>query len=67
MTNLTEQTISFKEICYVTELSSQTIIEIVEQGIVSPVGDLPEHWVFNANMVTITKKAYRLHRDLDID
>ena len=59
--------VSFEELCHVTELSSNIIIEIVEHGIVEPEGNSPENWVFNAQMVVVTKKACRLHRDLGID
>ena len=59
--------VNFEELCHVTELSSNVIIEVVEHGIVEPEGNDPENWVFNAQMVIVTKKACRLHRDLGLD
>lgn len=59
--------IDLEELCEVTELPSNIVIEIVEQGIVEPAGDSPQDWVFNTQMISVTKKAVRLHRDLDID
>lgn len=67
MTNLEPRYYSFEELCDVTELSSHVIIEIVEHGIVEPEGADPQHWSFNTQMITVTKKACRLHRDLGID
>ena len=61
------QYFSIKELCIVTALSSQTIIEIVDHGIVDPQGSDPETWLFNTQMISVTKKACRLHDDLEID
>ena len=58
---------SFQELCNITALPSQTIIEIVDQGIVQPEGSDPQTWMFNSQMVSVTKKACRLHDDLEID
>jgi chaperone modulatory protein CbpM len=59
--------ISFQDLCEVTELPSATVIEIVEQGIIEPVGEGPDGWFFSTQMIVVTKKAQRLHRDLGID
>jgi len=66
---MTKNNIQFtlQELCQVTDLPSATVIEIVEQGIIEPVGRDPESWVFNTQMIVVTKKAQRLHRDLGID
>jgi len=58
---------SFNELCQATDLSSQVLIEIIEQGIVDPPGDTPENWLFDTRMILVTKRALRLHQDLDID
>ena len=59
--------ISFQDLCEVTELPDATVIEIVEQGIIEPVGEGPDSWSFSTQMIVITKKAQRLHRDLGLD
>lgn len=66
MTNNTIQ-FSLEELCQLTELTTATVIEIVEQGIVEPTGPNPESWAFNTQMIVVTKKALRMHRDLGID
>ena len=67
MTDPKPHYVSFVELCDVTELSSPIILEIVEHGIVEPEGAEPESWLFSIQMVTATKKACRMHRDLGID
>ncbi|MFT5692543.1 MAG: chaperone modulatory protein CbpM [Oceanicoccus sp.] len=67
MTYQTYQYVSFEEFCDSIQLPPETIFEIIEQGIVDPDGDTPENWTFDTNMITVTKKACRLHRDFGID
>ena len=59
--------ISFPDLCELTELPGTTVIEIVEQGIIEPAGEGPDSWSFSTQMIVVTKKAQRLHRDLGID
>ena len=59
--------ISFPDLCELTELPHTTVIEIVEQGIIEPTGEGPDSWSFSTQMIVVTKKAQRLHRDLGID
>ncbi len=59
--------LSFTEICLRTGVTRETFIEIVEQGIVKPIGTSPDEWQFSPAMVLLTQKAVRLHRDLHVD
>jgi chaperone modulatory protein CbpM len=67
MTTNLEIHFSMVEICQVTEVSTEDLIELVEHGIVEPSGDAPDGWVFDACVVGVVKRANRLRRDLDID
>lgn len=67
MSDQYSQKITFEELCQCVEVSQEALLEIVEQGIVEPDGDAPEQWIFTTHMVTVTKKAIRLNRDLGID
>jgi len=67
MATLTAFQFHLEDLCHATALPADIIIEIVEQGIVDPIGDAPDNWAFNTQMITITKKAFRLHNDLEID
>lgn len=59
--------LSFAEVCLQTGVAENTVIEIIEQGIVEPIGDSPVEWRFSPAMLIQTKKAVRLHRDLDVN
>ncbi|WOG25682.1 chaperone modulator CbpM [Endozoicomonas sp. 8E] len=59
--------LNFTEICLQTGVAEETIIEIIEQGIVEPIGTSPREWQFSPAMVLLTRKAVRLHDDLDVD
>lgn len=59
--------LSMKEVCQMADITTEALIEIVEQGIVDASGEAPESWSFGARAVSIAKKAVRLHNDLDID
>lgn len=58
---------SFTEFCLKTDVAKDTVIEIIEQGIVEPRGDSLDEWVFSPDMLIVTKKAVRLHSDLNVD
>ena len=64
--DLTEQ-LDLQELCQATSISAEIVIEIVEHGIIEPVGHSPEEWFFSPQMITTTRKAVRLHRDLEIN
>jgi chaperone modulatory protein CbpM len=64
---LSFEQIGFDEFCEVILVPPTVVIEIVEHGIVEPEGRVPESWKFDPQMVSTTRKALRLHRDLEID
>jgi len=55
------------EVCQCVRLPLESIVEIVETGIVQPEGKRPGDWVFDTQMLTVLKKAHRMQRDLEID
>ncbi len=60
--------ISFNELCQVEGVESESIIEIVEYGIVEPIdGNEVDQWMFDVSSIHWIKKALRLHQDLEID
>ncbi|MGB0360745.1 MAG: chaperone modulator CbpM, partial [Endozoicomonas sp.] len=67
MMNTQTAYLSFTEVCLQTGVTKEIIIEIIEQGIVEPVGASTDEWQFSPTMVLLTKKACRLHRDLGVD
>jgi chaperone modulatory protein CbpM len=64
--------ISFTELCKVDGIEKQHIIDIVEYGIIEPIGDsielnMYEQWLFDTNAIYWAKKALRLHQDFDVE
>ncbi len=59
--------LNFNDVCLYVDVEDHIVIEIIEHGIVEPTGLSCEDWLFSHNMVLVTKKAVRLHRDLDMD
>jgi chaperone modulatory protein CbpM len=59
--------ITLEEICFELQISEVICVELVEYGIVQPLGAQPSEWLFNLTMVSTIKRAVRLHRDLEMD
>lgn len=59
--------ITTQELCQRIDLNTETLVEIVEHGIVEPQGAEPEQWTFDLNYLHTVRRAARLHRDLGID
>lgn len=60
-------TLNLDDICQAVELPEQSFVELVEHGIITPIGEFPSQWSFDLTMVSIAKRASRLHRDLELD
>lgn len=48
-------------------LSTEVVVELVEEGVMEPRGDAPEDWIFDSTMLCIALRAARLHRDFNIE
>lgn len=59
--------LSLTDICLAVELPEAVFVELVQHEILRPVGAVPEQWEFDAAMVSVAKRAARLHRDLELD
>jgi chaperone modulatory protein CbpM len=55
------------EVCQCARLPLDTLVEIVDTGIVEPTGSRPQEWLFDSQMVVVIQKAHRLQRDLETD
>ena len=65
---LDDQTVfSLHELSFVCKISAELIIEMVEEGIVSPTGNEPSSWIFCGPDVLRIYTAIRLQRDLRIN
>ncbi len=61
------QDYGLKEVCEVCGVHAEYVVEMVEAGIVEPLGDRPATWRFSALSVMRSRKALRLQRDLEIN
>lgn len=58
---------SLKDVCRVCESRSEWVVELVEQGVLHPLGDERQQWRFPGDNLHTAMKARRLQRDLDLN
>lgn len=59
--------LTLTEVTESVHLSTDTVITIVDQGIVQPRGSQPGEWQFEPGMVETMRRACRLQCDLELD
>lgn len=59
--------LTFEEFRRASDLPTETLRQMIEEGILAPRGDSPGSWRFEAHLVATARRASRLHRDLDIN
>ncbi len=65
---LEEQTrLTLADLCRACVVPEQRIVELVEFGVLEPVGREPARWHFGGASLHRARTALRLQRDLDID
>lgn len=62
-----EVVFSLAEICRASQLPAERVIELVQEGIVEPVGDDPMHWNFRGVSLRRIRCAQRLEDDLGVN
>lgn len=58
---------SLVELCSACRVAADYVLEIVEEGVLEPVGATPADWVFTARDLFRLQKALRLQRDLRVN
>ncbi|MFA5669305.1 MAG: chaperone modulator CbpM [Balneolaceae bacterium] len=59
--------ISLIYLCQNCNHSEDEIIELVEEGILEPIGDAEHEWRFHYEAISRIKKVRRLQRDFELD
>lgn len=59
--------LTLTEVSLCVHLSVETVITIVDHGIVQPRGHQPQEWLFEPDMLGTLRRANRLQRDLELD
>lgn len=59
--------LTLRDICRVCDVRSETVIAMVEEGVLYPQGAMPDEWRFSASAVIRAHRALRLTRDLRVN
>ena len=59
--------LTLTELTQSVRVTTDTVITIVDCGIVQPRGEQPQQWLFEPQMVKLIQRAGRLQRDLELD
>ncbi len=59
--------ISLGDICRICEVHAEEIIEMVNEGVLTPRGQAPETWRFSGTALHRARRALRLQRDLQVN
>jgi chaperone modulatory protein CbpM len=62
---LTELTLA--DLCRVCAVRTELVIELVDEGVLAPVGGEPQRWLFTSSHVRRARMASRLQRDLGLN
>ncbi len=59
--------LTLDELCRACAVQATLVIELVDEGVIAPVGDVPEVWRFDALHLRRARVAIRLQRDLGVN
>ena len=63
----TRSYLTLTEVSECVHLSTDTVILIVDHGIIEPPGETPTEWRFDPAMLHTLRRAYRLQKDLELE
>lgn len=59
--------VTLGELCFSCSQRTEWVVELVDEGILEPVGRKQEHWRFSARNLHRAQTAMRLQRDLGVN
>ncbi len=59
--------LTLEEFCRACAARAELIIDLVEEGVLAPIGREPHHWRFTGAHMRRARLALRLQRDLDVN
>lgn len=62
-----EVILTLAEICHASQLPAERVIELVQEGVVEPIGENPESWSFRGVSLCRIRCAQRLEEDLGVN
>ena len=63
----TRREMSLSDLCEVCTVTSERVVQLVDEGLVEPVGREPAEWLFSGRSVRRVVVAERLSRDLRLN
>ena len=63
----TQREMSLSDLCQVCTVTSERVVQLVDEGLVEPVGREPAEWRFSGRSVRRVVVAERLSRDLRLN
>lgn len=61
------EALSLQDLCRFCQADEAWIVELVDHGLLTPVGKKRSHWQFVGTSIVRAKKAQRLNRDLGVN
>ena len=61
------EALTLEDLCRFCQADEAWVIELVEEGVLEPVGGTARHWRFEGMAIARAKRARRLSRDLGIN
>ncbi|WP_303905294.1 chaperone modulator CbpM [Thiohalomonas denitrificans] len=62
-----EDRLTFGEVCRACDVSAEYVIQLVDEGLLEPLGEEPIQWSFSATVVQRVRTARRLQQDMEIN
>jgi chaperone modulatory protein CbpM len=62
-----EVSMSLTELCQACGTESGVVLQLVQHGVIEPLGSAPQSWVFTGASLQRTRTALRLLRDLELN
>ncbi|MEK6201327.1 MAG: chaperone modulator CbpM [Desulfobulbaceae bacterium] len=58
---------TLRQCCLLCRVSAQMIHEMIDEGVITPVGDSPQNWYFGVTQIKRIQVTLRLQQDLRVN
>ena len=59
--------LSLQDLCHACSTSTEWVVELVDEGVLEPIGHEQEHWRFSGPSLLRARAALRMQQDLQIN
>lgn len=66
---LLDETVTYnlKGLCSACQIRDELVFDLINEGIITPLGTSPENWIFSASSIRNVQVTMRLQQDLGIN